>query len=228
MKETVVKSLEVSLAIQWTTLFLNSFSLFQPLPAKDFVLKEILGVETLVQAIELVFYSWYRNHIQDKIIDITQFRYYDWFLTTPMMLFSTMGFYEYLKTDKVIRLWSFFQENSRSIVFILFMNFLMLLFGYLQEIGSISLVSSTVFGFGALFVSFYTMYKEFVQDAPKQFIFFFVFFVWSLYGIAAMFDNHLKNASYNILDIFAKNFYGVYLSYFIYTLSENSIGNVSS
>lgn len=228
MKEAVVKSLELSLGIQWTTLFINSFSLFQSLPAKDFVLKEILGLETLVQAIELVFYSWYRNHIQDKIIDVTQFRYYDWFLTTPMMLFSTMGFYEYLKTDKVIRLGSFFQENSTSIVFILFMNFLMLLFGYLQEIGILSLVSSTLFGFGALFTSFYTMYKEFVVDAPKQFIFFFVFFVWSLYGIAAMFDNHLKNTSYNILDIFAKNFYGIYLSYFIYTLSQNSVGNVSA
>jgi bacteriorhodopsin len=229
MKENVVLSLGISLGIQWVSFFMNIFGLFQSIPVKDFVLKEILGLETLVQAIELGFYSWYKNHIQTEIIDVTKFRYYDWFLTTPMMLFSTMGFYEYLKptTTQPMRLLPFFQQNSTSIVFILFMNFLMLFFGYLQELGLISLVSSSVFGFGALFVSFFTIYKQFVEEAPKQFIFFFIFFVWSLYGIAAMFKNHWKNTSYNILDVFAKNFYGIYLSYFIYTLSQNTVGNVS-
>lgn len=228
MKENVLLSLTISLIIQWTTFFLNLFSLFQPLPAKDFVLIEILGLETFVQGIELGFYSWYKAHIKEKIVDITEFRYYDWVLTTPMMLFSTMGFYKYLtySDEKPMRLFNFFQENSISIIFILFMNFLMLLFGYLQEIGVITLVSSTVFGFGALFTAFFSMYQKFVSPAPKQFIFFLIFFVWSLYGIAAMFENHWKNTFYNILDIFAKNFYGLYLSYFIYTLSKSTIGNV--
>lgn len=228
MKEYVNTSLIVSLTIQWISLFINGVGLLQPLPAKEFVLKEILGLETLVQAIELVFYSWYQNHIEAKITDVTKFRYYDWVITTPLMLFSTMGFYEYLqhKKEEPLRLLPFFQENASSILLILFLNFLMLLFGYLQELGLISLVASTVLGFAALFGSFSKMYIDFVADAPKQFIFFFVFFVWSLYGIAAMFDNHSKNISYNILDIFAKNFYGVYLSYFIYTFSQNPVEHV--
>lgn len=227
MKEYVLLSLDTSLNVQWATLVTNILSLFQPLPAKDFVLKEILGLETLVQAIELIFYSWYKHHIQDRVVDVTHFRYYDWALTTPMMLFSTMGFYQYLQSSaNPMSLLSFFQENSTSIVFILFMNFLMLLFGYLQEIGFITIVSSTLFGFAALFTSFYTMYEKFVKEAPKQFIFFFVFFVWSLYGFAAMLDNHWKNTSYNILDIFAKNFYGIYLSYFIYTLYPIQVEDV--
>lgn len=218
----------ISLVIQWISFFINLFGLVQPLPAKDFVLKEILGLETLVQGIELGFYSWYKSHIKEKVIDVTQFRYYDWMLTTPMMLFSTMGFYKYLtySDEKPMRLLAFFQENSSSILFILFMNFLMLLFGYLQEIGLITIVSSTVFGFGALFTAFFSMYQNFVAVAPKQFIFFVVFFIWSLYGIAAMFENHWKNTLYNLLDIVAKNFYGVYLSYFITTLSSSSVGNV--
>lgn len=227
MKEYVLLSLDTSLKVQWITLITNLFSLSQPLPLKDYVLKEILGLETLVQAIELVFYSWYKNHIQDRIVDVTHFRYYDWGITTPMMLFSTMGFYQYLQSsEKPMTLLSFFTEHSQSIVFILFMNFLMLLFGYLQEIGTITLISSSILGFAALFTSFFTMYEQFVKEAPKQFIFFFVFFVWSLYGFAAMLDNHWKNTSYNILDIFAKNFYGVYLSYFIYTLSQSQVENV--
>lgn len=224
MRDYVINSLNTSLVVQWITFSTNVFGLFQSLPDKDFVLKEILGLETLVQAVELWFYTWYKGHIETKIVDVTRFRYYDWMITTPMMLFSTMGFYKYLQHTEArpMRLLSFFQEYSPSIVFILFANFLMLLFGYLQELGLISIVSSTVFGFGALFSSFGAMYETFVKDAPKQFIFFFVFFVWSLYGIAAMFENHLKNTAYNILDIFSKNFYGVYLSYFIYNLSRSN------
>jgi bacteriorhodopsin len=223
MKEHVKISLITSLVIQWLSLFINLFGLFQSIPAKDFILKEILGLETLVQAIELGFYTWYNNHIEAKVSDVTVYRYYDWLLTTPLMLFSTMGFYGYInhKNPEPLRLFPFYQENSSTILFVLFMNLLMLIFGYLQELNLLSLTSSTVWGFASLFTGFATMYTNFVAHGPYQFIFFFVFFVWSLYGIAAMFENHLKNISYNVLDIFAKNFYGVYLSYFIYSLSRN-------
>lgn len=224
MKENVILTLTISLMIQWIGLFINIFGLLQPLPPKDFFLKEILGVETFVQAIELGFYTWYKNHIETKIVDVTEFRYYDWVVTTPLMLFSTMGFYEYLKdtSETPLRLFTFFTENQSSIYFIWFFNFLMLLIGYLQEIGKVSLVTSTSLGFGALFTSFYAMYKKFVEGAPNQFIFFFVFFVWSFYGIAALFENHWKNTLYNILDLFAKNFYGIYLSYFIFGLAQKN------
>ena len=42
--------------------------------------------------------------------------------------------------------------------------------------------------------------------------------IWGLYGIAAMFNNNIKNTSYNLLDIVSKNFYALYLSYKIYNL----------
>ena len=44
--------------------------------------------------------------------------------------------------------------------------------------------------------------------------------IWSLYGVAAMLPSNYKNFSYNILDIFSKNFYGLYIAYRIY---ENRI-----
>lgn len=223
MKDYVKTSLVTSLAIQWVTLFINLFGLFQTIPAKDFILKEILGLESIVQAIELFFYTWYQNHIEAKINDVTVYRYYDWLITTPLMLFSTMGFYGYINHTKPepLRLFPFYQENSSTILFVLFMNFLMLMFGYLQELNLISLPSSTLWGFASLFTGFSTIYTNFVAQGSYQYIFFIVFFIWSLYGIAAMFENHLKNISYNILDIFAKNFYGVFLSYFVYSLSTS-------
>jgi len=44
-------------------------------------------------------------------------------------------------------------------------------------------------------------------------LFLFVFIVWSIYGVAAMMPTPYKNISYNILDIIAKNFYGLYIYY---------------
>ena len=35
--------------------------------------------------------------------------------------------------------------------------------------------------------------------------------IWPLYGVAAMFNSKYKNFAYNILDIFSKNFYGLYI-----------------
>jgi bacteriorhodopsin len=36
-----------------------------------------------------------------------------------------------------------------------------------------------------------------------------------MYGIAALMDYKTKNIMYNILDLFAKNFFGVYLGYVV-------------
>jgi hypothetical protein len=230
MKNIVKQSINTSLTAQGITLFVNFFSLAKDIDPAHQVLKEILGLETFVQIVEVIFYTWYRNTFSFNGQDITRFRYYDWVITTPIMLFSTICFYVYLKTnesnqntkkntkEKPLTIWTIFNEHKSRILQILFLNFIMLLVGYLQEINIVSLTTSTLLGFGALFGSFYGIYDTFVKDVSDKRLFLFTFFVWSLYGIAAMFSVDLKNISYNTLDIFAKNFYGLYLSYYISTL----------
>jgi bacteriorhodopsin len=44
--------------------------------------------------------------------------------------------------------------------------------------------------------------------------------VWAIYGVAAVLPYHIKNTMYNILDIFAKNFFGIFLSYVLYKASK--------
>ena len=44
-------------------------------------------------------------------------------------------------------------------------------------------------------------------------LFYYIFTVWSIYGIAAIMTPEIKNNMYNVLDIFAKNFFGLYLCY---------------
>lgn len=223
MSDIAVKtSIEASLFIQILTFLVNGFSFFIPLDVTDFALKEILGLETFVQSIELVFYLWYRRRLLEKTNDVTRFRYYDWFLTTPMMLFSTASYYGYLyakdtPSKEPFSVWTFFQEHKTTFILIFLLNALMLLFGYLQELGLISLLWSSLFGYASLIGSFGLLYKEFVTKVPlQQGLFSFMFAVWSLYGVAALFPSREKNISYNVLDIFAKNFYGLFLSSLIF------------
>lgn len=97
----------------------------------------------------------------------------------------------------------------------------MLLVGYLQEIGAINIWMSSSLGFYLLYLTFEKIYYEYaVKSKTNLPIFWTMAFIWSLYGIAAMFESKYKNFAYNILDIFSKNFYGLYITYRIY---ENRI-----
>ena len=50
---------------------------------------------------------------------------------------------------------------------------------------------------------------------PNPKLFAFLVIVWSLYGVSAMMPLVQKNTAYNILDIIAKNFYGLFIYYYI-------------
>ena len=218
MSTLLKTTIEASLFIQVVTLLLNVVAFSIPVDKWDFALKEILALETGVQIVELLFYGWYRQRVLTKVNDVTQFRYYDWFVTTPTMLFSTASYYGYLESketqqEKPFSVWSFFRENANWVWLMFFLNALMLLFGYLQEIGVLSITTSSILGYGGLVGAFSILYS-FVAN-QQQGLFWFMFIVWSLYGVAAMFPSLEKNISYNVLDIFAKNFYGLYLSYII-------------
>ncbi len=223
MKDSLIKtSIDASLFVQLTTLFLNLFAFTVPLDVSDFALKEILGLETVVQVIELVFYSWYRVYLLNNSFDVTKYRYYDWFFTTPVMLFSTASYYGYLERKQDAKkepfsVLSFFKQNAKWIFLMFLLNAFMLLFGYLQEIGLLSIVWSSIFGYLSLIGSFTVLYK-FASRVPteEQTLFKYMFGIWSLYGVAAALPPKEKNISYNGLDILAKNFYGVFLSYLIY------------
>lgn len=221
MRDLLKPTTEGSLVVQLITLLFNLIAFMIPVDILDFALKEILGLETAVQIVELIFYLWYRQRLLLKTNDVTQFRYYDWFLTTPTMLVSTASYYGYLEEKNkpkqerfsVLR---FLRENASWIGWMILFNAVMLGVGYLQEIGLISLVWSSLLGYFALLLSFGTMYTQIVSKVPQQQgLFWFMAGVWSLYGIAAALPSVEKNISYNILDIFAKNFYGLFLGYLI-------------
>jgi bacteriorhodopsin len=224
MREYVRATLQGSIFVQTITFFANVYGLSLDLKPEDAVLHQALQLETFVQVIELIFYIWYASHVTEKLADVTRYRYYDWMITTPVMLFTTMLFYAYVYSketeDEPMTMERFIEENKGTIVLVVIFNAFMLIFGYMAEVGVLSKLWSSVFGYAALLGSFGVIYKELVSKIPlvKQTIFWFMFFFWSLYGVAALLENHAKNISYNILDVFAKNFYGLYLTWYAYNL----------
>jgi hypothetical protein len=157
---------------------------------------------------------------------VTPKRYIDWGLTTPTMLIELILYLIYLKDKEngidVTKL-SFFNlliENSSNISYILSLNWLMLIFGYLGEINILDTITGVILGFIPFLIYYFIIYVNYANKSKsgwKLFLYFFLF--WSLYGIAALFPYYLKNALYNILDLFAKNFFGLFLSYIILSKS---------
>jgi bacteriorhodopsin len=218
--QVVRNSTIISLVVQIITGIVGGAALFVPLGEKDKILGDVLGFEMAVQVIELVFYFWFL-FIKD-IATITTTRYLDWFLSTPVMLLTMSAYFSYESMKEKFRnesIQEFFAENRRPLYAIFFFNFLMLLAGMLGELGYVTKLFAFLYGFVALALSFGTIYKNFVLASGFVTSFFTIMAVaWSGYGIAYMLDPVKKNVVYTILDIIAKNFFGLYLGFNIFKL----------
>jgi hypothetical protein len=125
-----------------------------------------------------------------------------------------------------LTLWNFIKENKKNIILIFLFNFLMLLFGYLGEIKIINMGISLFFGFIFFGYTFYLIYIHYaINSKQSQKLFYFILFIWGLYGIAAIQNVQNKNNMFNILDIFAKNFFGIYLYIKILSINKSTINN---
>ena len=215
---TVKNSMIFSLLVQIITGLISLHGIFIKLDFSDKILSDILILETIVQIIEFLFYVW-MTYTFINIKNLAARRYMDWIFTTPTMLLSTIMFMKYLqfKEDgKVIKTMEFFQTYKKDIINIFIFNFGMLISGLIGELKPFLKYISIFIGFGFFLKTFEIIYKNYASKTNiGLYLFYFMFFVWSLYGIAALFGDKLKNISYNILDIFAKNFYGLFLYFFI-------------
>lgn len=218
-------SLWFSIVVQLVTGIIEVMALFVKTVPGMKVIKQLLGLEVAVQAVEGSFYAWLYYNI-DRVKNITPKRYADWAITTPTMLVTMIAYIIYLNnTDKgndSPSLIQILRENAVPVTQILALNWLMLLFGYLGEVGVLPLVAGVALGFVPFVAYFYIIYERFVANdanmtinntSLKIYVYFMVF--WSLYGIVAVLPYTLKNTIYNVLDLFSKNFFGVFLSYLI-------------
>ena len=217
---TLYDSLTTSIFIQITTGIIEVISLFVKIPSKFSLLKEMMLLELFVQVIEGSFYiHWFYNF--KNISNVTPIRYFDWVITTPTMLINLIFYLIFLKsfdTDNTSKLTfsGLFNTEFYTIITVLILNWVMLLFGYLGEMSIMPIFLAVLIGFIPFLIYYYIIYKKYVTISNDGFkIFFYFLFFWGLYGVAAMLPYKMKNFCYNILDLFSKNFFGIFLTYLI-------------
>jgi hypothetical protein len=144
-------------------------------------------------------------------------------ITTPTMLITLMIYLIYLNKKvenetNELNIFTLFKDNSNIFIPVLILNWLMLLFGYLGEMKIIPVLLGVFLGFIPFLIYYYMIYVNFVTENTSGYLLFWYFFIfWALYGVVAVFPYYIKNSFYNILDLFAKNFFGIFLSYIIFT-----------
>ena len=216
-------TLVISIIVQIVTGIIEIGAFFVKVPATYLLIRQLLIIELIVQFFEGTFYVWLAYNFT-KVLNVTPKRYIDWAITTPSMLISLMVYLIYLNNSvenntntNELELFAILKDNSTIFISILLLNWLMLLFGYLGEMKIIPVLLGVFLGFIPFLLYYYMIYVNYVNEkTPGYLLFWYFFFFWSMYGFVAVLPYYIKNSFYNILDLFAKNFFGIFLSYIIF------------
>ena len=183
----------ISLFIQLFTGFIDIYALTLNYPTELLIFKNLLYLETAVQLIEGIFYIWL----------ITQFSY-----------ISNVTPNRYKESFEQLDLYGLFQKHKDTFIPIAILNSMMLFFGYLGETKILNNHFAILLGFIPFVLFFGMIYDKYAKYTPDgETLFWYFTAVWAFYGIAAFMPYYWKNISYNILDIFSKNFFGIFLAY---------------
>jgi len=209
-----------SLIVQFIVGIINIYGLNIDVTDDKRIFKDILKLEFGVQIIEFIFYIWMINNLK-LIQNITPYRYLDWIITTPTMLITLIS---YLSNKNNSSLKEYISKNKIFIIKIIILNTIMLLFGLAGELNYMDYNTAIIFGFIPFIYYFKIIYEKYLIDNKennKIKIYWFFFIIWSIYGIVAFLPYEEKNISYNILDLFSKNLFSVFLVIIILNLKKN-------
>ena len=185
--------------------------------------RHILNLETCISVIASYFYGLFIVEINKSqenkkneeesdnsitsipIEKINTMRYSDWVITTPFMLLALSMLLGYENKTAV---------RFKPFLLVLFFNLLMLGFGYSGEIGLLSKGLANFIGFIFFFLTFGTIWKLFMTCAKATYqsklIFWLYLGLWSLYGVFYHANEAIKMIGYNMLDLIAKAFVGIF------------------
>uniref|UniRef100_A0A6C0I3A0 Uncharacterized protein n=1 Tax=viral metagenome TaxID=1070528 RepID=A0A6C0I3A0_9ZZZZ len=227
MDSSIYISLYTSIVIQIVTEVVQVLALFINVSPKFSFLKQMMWLEVIVQNVEGLFYLYWLFNFND-ILNITPIRYFDWVITTPTMLVNLICYLIFLdhkekNTSDTLTLFTILKKEFSTIVTVLLLNWAMLFFGYLGETSVIPTLFAISLGFIPFIIYYYiiyTNYARFSKDGMQIYAYF--LFFWSLYGVAAVSPYNIKTVSYNILDLFSKNFFGIFLTYLLLTNNNDA------
>jgi bacteriorhodopsin len=211
-----------SLIFQFIIGIINVYGLNIDVTDDKKIYKDILKLEFGVQIIEFIFYTWMIINFE-FIKNITPFRYLDWIITTPTMLITLIA---YLSNKTNISLKEYIIENKLFVIKIIILNVIMMLFGLAGELNYMDYNTSILIGFIPFIYYFKMIYDKYLienTESTKTKLYWFFFIIWTIYGVVAFLPYDQKNTAYNILDLFSKNLFSVFLVIIISNLKNNSI-----
>lgn len=179
-------------------------TLVEAIRTPSVVVRHIMNIETAISLVAGLVYGLFNEEIKQPGVDlkkITQMRYVDWSITTPLILLVILLFYNGEGS-----------VNFKTYGALVGLNAGMLLTGYLGETGVLSKMIGGVSGFAFFFAMLYLFYTCCIPANKPQIVFYVFAVIWALYGVAYYVeDEETKNISYNILDVLAKAIFGVVL-----------------
>lgn len=217
--ELIEENYFVKLTFYITYVFLMTtatITFIEAITTDDVRARHILNLETCISVVATFFYSKFVKQLEEGV-DYKQInidRYTDWMITTPLMLLVLCLVFVY-NTKTTLKLWSFFV--------VLVLNLGMILTGYLGEVDYMNRTYANILGFGFFAALFGYLYNTFLHkkyNFDNMLIFSSFFILWTFYGIFYEYDEQFKNVAFNILDLFAKCFVGIFFwAYFTKTFT---------
>uniref|UniRef100_A0A6C0BH11 Bacteriorhodopsin-like protein n=1 Tax=viral metagenome TaxID=1070528 RepID=A0A6C0BH11_9ZZZZ len=185
----------------------GTITLIEAIATKNPQIRHIMNLETCISIVAAFFYSKFIAQISSGQIsyrDINITRYSDWFITTPLMLLVLCLVLSF--NDKRYL-------HISTFIWILLMNMGMLISGYLGEVKKIDKRTAQIVGFIFFCVLFGIIWYSFVagnESFNNLSIYFAFVIVWAIYGVVYMQSEETKNIAYNVLDVIAKCFIGIF------------------
>lgn len=210
-KERMVRS---SFYFTYVMLFTTgTITFIEALRTQSPYIRHVMNVETCISIVAAFFYSLFVERLKTvqpgaplPYDDLVTIRYNDWMLSTPLML---------LVLCMVLG-----NENKRTLHFgvfamVILLDAGMLISGYLGEMKKIEKKAALLIGFVFFFALYGFVWHYFLQGEKSGFaatMMFYIFVVvWSLYGVIYIMDDDTRNTMYNVLDVIAKCFVGIFL-----------------
>ena len=174
--ELVKNSFYITYAFLITT---GTITFIESMRTKDIRVRNILNLETCISIVAAFFYGNFVADLEDSVDykKINNTRYVDWAITTPIMLLVLMLAFLYNNKEGAL-------SFSKYLV-VLLLNYLMLGFGYIGEIGVIDKITANIFGFGAFAYMYYYLFDNFLKkrfNLDNQMLYGAFVFLWALYG----------------------------------------------
>ena len=187
-------------------------------------IRHIMNLETCISVVAGYFYGLFVEKIKKEekekqeenketelpLEKINDMRYTDWVISTPLMLLVLCMVLGYENKITVTLLPS---------IGILLFNFLMLGAGYLGELGKLTLTLANSIGFVFFFIMYGIIWKIYMTGSKitsqSKVIFWLFVGLWAMYGVFYQTDKMTKIFGYNILDLLAKAFVGIFFWFYL-------------